>query len=76
MKNTKKTSLLFIAVTLMVVMLTTISSCRKERVFTDGSAKLEFSTDTVVFDTVFSTIGSTYRRFTVRNPYNKKIIKG
>lgn len=74
MEISNRTSFLFLALGLVFAAMITFSSCRKERIFTDSSAKLEFSTDTVVFDTVFSTIGSTYRRFTVRNPYNKKII--
>jgi len=37
-----------------------ISSCRKEEDFnTDSSVKLAFSEDTIIFDTVFTTIGST-----------------
>lgn len=51
-----------------------LTSCKKERIITDSSAKVEFSRDTLIFDTVFATIGSTYRRFTVRNTHNKKII--
>ena len=51
-----------------------VSSCRKEKLFTDSSAKVEFSKDTIVFDTVFVTIGSTYERFTVFNPYNNTIV--
>jgi hypothetical protein len=36
-----------------------VQSCRKEDDFTtDASAKLEFSTDTVMFDTVFSQVGA------------------
>lgn len=51
-----------------------LTNCKKERIITDSSAKVQFSKDTLLFDTVFTTIGSTYRRFTVRNPHNKKIV--
>ena len=51
-----------------------LTNCRKETIFNDSSAKVEFSKDSLIFDTVFSTIGSTYRRFTVRNPYNQKLV--
>ncbi len=52
-----------------------ILSCRKEAQFTtDGSAVLRFSTDTVLFDTVFTSVGSTTRRLQVFNP-NKKAVK-
>ncbi|MFO8235276.1 MAG: choice-of-anchor Q domain-containing protein [Bacteroidales bacterium] len=50
-----------------------ISSCEKDEFITDSSAFLEFSTDTVTFDTVFTNIGSTTKRFTVKNPYDKNI---
>lgn len=49
-------------------------SCRDEDILTDSSAKLEFSTDTVMFDTVFSGIGSATKRFRVYNR-NKQTVK-
>ncbi|MBS3806448.1 MAG: hypothetical protein KGY60_02985 [Bacteroidales bacterium] len=48
-------------------------SCEEERFVDDPEARLSFSTDTVLFDTVFTTIGSTTKRFTVENPHDKKI---
>lgn len=48
-------------------------SCEKEKFFTGDSAKLSFSCDTVLFDTVFTTIGSTTKYFLVRNPYSKDL---
>ncbi len=50
-----------------------IISCKKEKVFTDSSAKLNFSTDTVQFDTVFTSIGSATLNFKVYNPYKQPI---
>ena len=45
-----------------------VSSCKKEEDFiTDSSAHLEFSEDTVMFDTVFVQTGSSTQIFTVRN---------
>lgn len=38
------------------------------------NAQLTFSTDTVTFDTIFTTIGSTTQRFTVQNPYNEDVL--
>jgi len=52
----------------------TVISCKKDPIITDPSAKLEFSTDTVLFDTVFATIGSTTHHLKVYNRNNKKII--
>jgi len=48
-------------------------SCKKDSFITDNNSKLSFSTDTVMFDTVFTTIGSTTKQLKVHNPYNKSI---
>ncbi len=56
---------------LLVVIFT--ASCKKDRLITDSSAKLEFSLDTVVFDTVFTTIGSTTHQLRVYNRNNQTI---
>jgi hypothetical protein len=48
-------------------------SCEKEEWVGDPAAELRFSTDTVLFDTVFTTIGSATKRFTVKNPHDKRI---
>ncbi len=50
-----------------------IVGCRKDVFTTDSSNKLEFSKDTVIFDTVFTTVGSATRRFTIHNPHNRSI---
>ncbi len=47
-------------------------SCRKDKFYT-GTANLNFSTDTLTFDTVFTTIGSTTQYFKIYNPYSKKV---
>jgi len=49
------------------------TNCRKDKPITDISAKLTFSADTIVFDTVFTTIGSTTKLFKVINPYKQAI---
>ena len=51
-----------------------IFSCQREGFITDSGAKLVFSVDTVYFDTVFTTLSTVTRRFTVKNPY-KEFIK-
>jgi len=48
-------------------------SCRKDVLLTDSSVKLEFSKDTLTFDTVFTTVGSATKYFIVYNPNNKAI---
>jgi len=47
------------------------TSCKKKKFFSKGN--LEFSKDTVVFDTVFTTIGSTTQHFKVYNRDNKTL---
>ena len=44
-----------------------LNACEKSENILSGNSKLEFSTDTVLFDTVFTTIGSTTLNFRVHN---------
>ena len=48
--------------------------CQKEKYFTGTSVKLEFSVDTLFFDTVFTTIGTITREFKVYNSSNHDIL--
>jgi len=48
-------------------------SCRKDSIETDSSVTLNFSADTVLFDTVFATFGSTTKRLKIYNPTNKTV---
>jgi hypothetical protein len=49
-------------------------SCVKDDIIsTEPSYKLEFSTDTIIFDTVFTTVGSTTRYLKVYNRNQEKI---
>lgn len=73
MNKTNLSFLYLIALLTAISISISLSSCRKEKIFEDSSAKVEFSKDTVVFDTVFVTLGSTYERFTVRNPYSNTL---
>lgn len=50
-----------------------MSSCKKDKLITDTSAKVRFSADSVLFDTVFTTLGSATRNIRVINPYKQKI---
>ncbi len=49
------------------------ASCRKDQLITDSSAKLEISTDSILFDTVFTTIGSTTKTFLIHNRHKQPI---
>lgn len=50
-----------------------VSSCKKDTLITDTTAKLNFSADTVLFDTVFTTVGSVTKEIKVYNPHSQKI---
>lgn len=56
----------------LTIYLLTIPSCTKETFTTTGN--LNFSLDTLVFDTVFTTIGSTTEQFKIYNNNSKSII--
>lgn len=59
---------LFFLLWVVVVMPWMSLSCERENyVADDGGVKLEFSADTLTFDTVFTTMGTTTRRVTVYN---------
>lgn len=47
------------------------NSCKKDVLNTDGA--LNFSQDTVLFDTVFTTVGSATRQFKIYNPSSDEI---
>ncbi len=55
----------FFLISLIII---SVSSCKKQEDFiTDSSVHLEFSEDTIMFDTVFVQTGSATQIFTVRN---------
>ncbi|MBN2636255.1 MAG: hypothetical protein JXR61_08290 [Prolixibacteraceae bacterium] len=61
----------FLAVAVTVI---SLISCEDEGYLNSPDAQLMFSVDTVTFDTIFTTIGSTTRHFTVHNPYDEDIL--
>lgn len=62
-----------ISILFTLAILAAIVGCRKDVFTTNAGDQLEFSKDTVLFDTVFTTVGSATRRFTIRNPHDKSI---
>ena len=65
----KYRSSLFILLFLLVIF-----SCRRDEEFiTDGSATINLSTDSISFDTVFTTVGSITENFRVYNPHKERI---
>lgn len=57
----------------MLLLILWLMACERDDLYTGDDARLRFSTDTVMFDTVFTTIGSTTREMKVYNPYSKDI---
>lgn len=55
----------------LVLISITFSSCKKDKINT--SAGVTFSTDTLTFDTLFTTLGSTTKFFTIRNTQKEAI---
>lgn len=65
-------NLIFIASVLLAVALGSVS-CKKNKLIEDPSAKIDFSADSVLFDTVFTTAGSTTRQIRVINNNDQPI---
>ena len=49
------------------LLLTCLFSCKKEIEFTNEKATLHFSSDTILFDTIFTTVGSITHKLRVYN---------
>ena len=48
-------------------------SCKKDKYANSINEKISFNTDTLFFDTVFTTVGSSTRKFKIYNKHNSKI---
>lgn len=70
-QNSEVRILSFLLSFLSLVLLFSLNSCRKPIKF--SSENLTFSVDTLVFDTVFTTVGSTTQSFKFYNPSNSPI---
>lgn len=58
----------------LILLCILFAACNKDEDFTfDPAAKLNFSSDSVLFDTVFTAIGSSSRRLKIYNPNGKAI---
>ena len=59
---------------MIAAVLLLLSACRKENtISTDPHHKLVFSADTVMFDTVFTSLGSSTHQLKVYNPYQEDL---
>lgn len=61
------------AIYILALLLAFLQACRRDEIITDASAKLDFSTDSILFDTVFTTIGSTTAMFKIYNNHDQPI---
>jgi hypothetical protein len=61
----------FFRTSLLILIL--LSACRKPDTYFQGAANLRFSVDTLVFDTVFTTVGSITKRIKVYNDLEEDI---
>jgi len=59
---------------LLILALGYLFSCEDEKYLSSSDVKLRFSVDTVMFDTVFTTIGSTTQHLKIYNPYDQKLL--
>lgn len=58
----------------LLLALTTLTQCKKDQFITDPNATLDFSADTILFDTVFTTVGSATKWLKIYNPHNQKLL--
>lgn len=56
-----------------ILIISILCSCRKDKLLEDASVELSFSQDSILYDTVFTSVGSTTRYFRVLNTNNQKI---
>ncbi len=59
---------------MLILFLGYLLSCEDEKYMSSTAAKLRFSVDTVMFDTVFTTLGSTTQHLKIYNPFDQKIL--
>jgi len=57
----------------LLLVSTAFWSCRDDAIDSDPSLRLEFSRDSLLFDTVFTTLGSATRSFKVYNRHSQRI---
>lgn len=58
---------------LVIAAIASVWGCERDYMFRGGSEGLYFSSDTVMFDTIFTSIGSTTKHFRVYNPYSSDL---
>jgi len=69
----KRASRIILSATSIALLLLLLSCNKKDKIDTDPALSLSFSTDTIFFDTIFTTIGSVTKRLLVYNNNDNKI---
>jgi len=64
---------LLICVHILLVAALLGHGCKKDTLLTDSSAQLAFTNDTILFDTVFTTVGSVTKHFKILNTHSQPI---
>lgn len=70
---TKKYKIYFSQVLVMLIGALLVTACQQDTISTDPQLKLSFSHDTVLFDTVFTAMGTSTHRVMVYNPNQNAI---
>lgn len=58
---------------ILIISVLIIISCEQEKFITDSDAQISFSVDTLYFDTVFTSLGTATKSFTIYNPHKEFI---
>lgn len=61
-------------IVVVALLLLLAAACRKDLLYENSDAKVQFSTDTLLFDTVFTTVGSITERIKIYNPYDEPLV--
>ncbi len=59
---------------LFILSIMAFLACERDFVYKGGEKGLRFSSDTIMFDTIFTSMGSTTKNFRVHNPYDEDIL--
>jgi hypothetical protein len=60
-------------ITILSILSIVVQSCSNDNILNDPDAMLEFSLDTLTFDTVFTNVGSATQRFKIYNRNNETV---
>jgi len=72
-KKKMKRIFYFITFAVSLLLILQMQSCRQDDFDTSPSLRLEFSADSLLFDTIFTTVGSSTRYFKVYNRSNSRL---